>query len=389
MAFAAGISLAGGLVSACGPLFGPSPDSSYFSLDRRQRAISLIRGQIPESWKALSPDAMMPPLEGEIANTLLPEVSAILGGDAQSIVSHLEYDTDESKLLALVQSYGESNSTLAAQVANQSVGVTVSRFNEKETVPDKRIAINVKKIRELGQAELAKSPVADQREAKAWLNVFTVQSVVDAVIHEATHYAMEVDRLPQSGDLARLQSMYAGGAIGTVEFQKLLYYEGVQVAFISRGGYRYYLNKALTEIVRSYVMARLLEELESGLANPQLRFHDTVYLVDSATNEVMDYMHSEMGIVSPAPPLAVFKNDLLRIIDYYETHATAAGQEPAKRVDLLDTDFVRIFGLMESLYASISSAVVEAGGRETVPDELTSRAKLEIGRIVAEARLRA
>jgi hypothetical protein len=389
LAYAAGISFAGVAASACGPLIGASADLQYLSPDRRRRAVSLIRGQIPASWKSLTADALMPLLEQEIASTVLPEVSSILGGDAQDISSRLEYDADESRLLALVKGYGESNSTLAAQVSNQSVGITVSRFSESEPVPDKRIAINVQKIRELAQTDLAKTQVSDERDSSAKLNALIVQWVVDAVIHETTHYIMEIDRLPQDGDLHRLQSMYAGGAIGTVEFQKLLYYEGVQIAFISAGGYKYYLNKALTEIVRSYVMKRLLAELEAGLANPPVRFHDTVYLVDSATNQVVDYLHSEIGLVTPAPPLAVFKNDLLRLIDFYQDPPTISGQVSAQKVHLLDTDFVRIFGLMESLYASISSAVGESGGRETVPNEMTDRAKLEIGKIVAEARLRA
>lgn len=330
----------------------------------------------------------MPLLAAEIANTVLPQMSAILGGDSQDIVSHLEYDSSEEKVQALVQSYGESNSALALQVATQGVAVTVSRFSETKTVPDKRIAINITKIRELGRAELARAKPADQREAAAKLNTFIVQSVVDAVIHESIHYIMEVDRLPRPGDLQRIQTMYAGGAIGTVEVQKLLYYEGAQIAFISRGGYKYYLNKALTEILRSYVMQRLLEEMEAGTANPPERFQDSVYQVDAATNEVMDFLFAQMGINRPAPPLTVFKNDLLRIIDYYQDPATIEGQAAARKVHLVDTDFVRIFGLMESLYTSIASAILEAGGREVMPAEMTYRAKLEIEKVVVEARAR-
>ena len=271
-------------------------------------------------------------------------------------------------------------------MAQQSVGVTVSRFSDAKTVTDKRIAINLTKIRELGQADLAKSKIEDKREANARLNTFIVQSVVDAVIHEGTHYTMEVDRLPKDGDLSRLQSMYAGGALGTVEVQQVLYYEGAQVAFISGGGYKYYLNKALTEIFRAYVMGRLLDEMEQGILNPPIRFQDSAYLEDTSTNEIMDFLHGEMAIERPAPPLAAFKNDLLRIIDYYQDPATVASQTSAKKVRLADRDFVRIFGLIESLYASIGSAIAQAGGRDVIPEEMTYRAKLEIEKVVIEAR---
>lgn len=386
---AAGLTLASGIASACGPLLSLTIDSQYFSLGRRQRALGLIAGRIPESWKTLSQDALIPVLEREIADALLPEICAILGGDAQMIASRLEYDDDENKLFTLVQSYGESNSDLAAQVAKQTVGVTVSRYNEKETVTDKRIAINLNKIRELGEAKLAKTNAADETETKARMNTFVVQSVADAVMHEATHYIMEIDRLPQAGDLERMQAMYSGGAIGTVEFERLLYYEGAQVAFISRGGYKYYLNKALTEIIRAYVMQRFIDNLEAGTVGPPFRFRDSVYLVDTATIEVMNYLHDQMGILRPAPPLDVFKHDLLRIIDYYQDPVTVASQSAAKKVTLADRDFVRIFGLMESLYVSVSSAIAQSGGREIMPAEMTYRAKLEIEKVVAQAKERA
>jgi hypothetical protein len=388
IALAAGISVTGSLASACAPILGLGTDSAYFALDRRQRAVSLISGRIPDSWKTLAFDELMPRLESEIASAVLPEVSAILGGDSREIASRLEYETDEEKLLELVQNYGESNSLLASEVAKESIGVTVSRFSETRAVPDKRIAINLTKIRELGQADLVNAKLASQPEASTRLNTYIVQSAVDAVIHEATHYTMEVDRLPQAGDLARVQAMYAGGAIGTVEFQRLLYYEGVQLAFISRGGYKYYLNKALTEIFRSYVMQRLLAEMESGDANPPPRFQDSVYQVDGATNEVMDFLHAQMGIISPAPPIAVFKNDLLRLIDFYQNPQTIAGMAASNRVRLEDTDFVRIFGLMESLYSSIITAISESAAKMVMPAEMIYRAKLEIEKVVIEARRR-
>jgi hypothetical protein len=389
LAFAAGLSLVGAVASACAPM-APSIDSEYLALDRRQRLVSLLGGRIPASWKNLAPEELLPRLEGEVASVVLPEVCARLGAEAQDIVGHLEYYTDQARLLELVQKYGESNEALATQVAKESIGVTLSRFNEQKTVPDKQIAINLGKIREIGQAEVIKAKLADPKgpEGKAVFNTYVVQSVVDAVIHEATHYIMEVDRLPEKGDLERLQSMYAEGAIGTVEIQGLLYYEGVQVAILSRGGYKYYLNKALTEIVRAYVMQRLIDEMEAGLPNPPEKFRDSAYLIDTATNQVMDFLHTEMGFKIPSPPLAAFKNDLLRIIDYYQERATVGTQGTARQLHMVDRDFVRIFGLMESMYGAIGSAVALAGGRDVPTAEMVYRAKLEIEKVIIEARRR-
>ncbi len=391
LAFAASLSFAGAAAAACNSLLAPSIDSrdlAYLALGRLQRAVSLIGGRIPESWQELAPEALLPRLEQEVAQVILPEVCPRLGGKAQDVANHLQYFTDQDKLLALFQQYGESNEALATQVAKQSIGVTLSRFNEEKPVPDKQIAINLGNILELGQEELAKAQLAGKAGGKAVFNTFVVQTVVDAVIHEVTHYTMEVDRLPEKGDLARLQSMYAEGAIGTVEIQKLDYYEGVQVVFISRGGYKYYLNKTLTEILRAHVMWRMIDEMEAGVQNPPERFRDAAYLVDTASVELVDFLHTQLGFARPTPPLAAFKNDLLGIVDYYQAHATDPTGTAARHIHMVDRDFVRIFGLMESTYSGIIAGVSLAGGRDIPTAEMVYRAKLEIEKVVAEARRR-
>lgn len=388
LALAAGISYAAGMASGCGPLFAPSIDSAYLDVDRRHRASNLITGQIPESWKTLAQEQLMPRLQAEVATVILPEVTRVLGGDAREIAARTEYDTDEAQVRALIQNYGEANVGLATQMAMQGIGLTVSRFNETRTAPDKRIAINTSKILELGKAQLQKEKATDPATEKLNINTFVVQSVVDAVIHEATHYVMEVDLLPRPGDLERVQAMYEGGAIGTVEVQKLLYFEGAQLAFISRGGYKYYLNKALTEIFRAYVMQRVIEDIESDIVIPTKRFGDTVYFLDAATNEIMDFIHASVGLKRPAPPLSAFKNDLLRIIDYYQDPVTLASQVSEKKIRLTDRDFVRIFGLFESFYASIGEAITVTGGKDLMVDEMKFRAKFEIGKVIDEAKER-
>jgi hypothetical protein len=102
----------------------------------------------------------------------------------------------------------------------------------------------------------------------------------------------------------------------------------------------------------------------------------------------MDFLHAQMGIISPAPPIAVFKNDLLRLIDFYQNPQTIAGMAASNRVRLEDTDFVRIFGLMESLYSSIITAISESAAKMVMPAEMIYRAKLEIEKVVIEARRR-
>lgn len=391
-AFAAGLSFAGAVGAACDALMGPQVDSrdlAYLALGRLPRVVSLIGGRIPGSWQDLAPEALLSRLEQEIVQVVLPEVCARLGGDARDVANHLQYYMDQAKLLTLFQQYGESNQALAAQAAKESIGVTLSKFNEDNPVTDKQIAINLGKILELGQEELVKAKLVDKPEGKALFNTFVVQSVVDAVIHEVTHYTMEVDRLPGNGDLARLQAMYAEGAIGTVEIQRLDYYEGVQIVFHSRGGYKYYLNKGLTEILRAYVMWRMIDEMEAGVQNPPERFRDAAYLVDTASLELVDFVHAQLGFTRPAPPLAAFKNDLLGIVDYYRAHATDPTGTDARPIHLVDRDFVRIFGLMESTYSGIIAGVTVAGGRDIPTAEMVYRAKLEIEKVVVEARGRA
>lgn len=388
LAFAAGVSWTGALASACGQLFPPSIDAAYLGLDLRHRASNLISGQIPASWKTLTPDQLMPRLQSEIANVVLPAVTRIIGGNPQEIASRVEYLADEAQVTALIQEYGESNASLATQMAKQGIGLTVSKFSETNTVPDKRIAVNITKILDLGKAQLSSDVNTDHQAAQVKLNAFVVQAVVDAVIHEATHYIMEVDRLPQPGDLERVQAMYKDGAIGTVEVQTLLYYEGTQLAFISRGGYRYYLNKTLTEILRAYVMDRVITEIESGIFDPPVRFQDSVYFLDTATNQMMNFIHTQLGIKQPAPPTSTFKNDLLRIIDYYQDPLTVASQTTDKKVRLSDADFVLLFDLFEGFYASIAEAIDAAGGKDLLTSEIKYRARLELGKIIDQAKER-
>lgn len=336
------------------PFPTPIKDQDFDRLSPKERTQQLIQGIYPESWSKLSENDLITKLIQVIQQDIYPTLASIMGFDANNIYHNTQFVADKEQMTAALVNNGY-NPEQAVDTSNNSIAVTVypkDRSTGKLNPAKKYIVYNygknIKFAKEIQRRVIESNPDNQYTKTPAYLNYLICQYFFDTLIHEATHYAIELVTnysQQQSDELKTIYNRQLNYQRAPIDIQEFSSSIGIGTSLIDTQNQHFDIYTDFGEVIRAYISEYYLEELFKGTVDTNKVLYDMTEPRYISSTLLLRLVHSKLNI-TPQEFINLYRSKPLPdLIKLYK-----------EKGNLRDSDVIELFALLDKMPPQFDSA---------------------------------